>query len=73
MLIRLEQDLSLEEILQNNPCLNNFPRDKYRIVSDLRNTDKIMNQGLFLGVYPGLTIDQLKYTVLSIQSFIDDL
>ena len=59
--------------LTKQPLFKQLPKDKYRIVSDLRNTDKIMKQGLFLGVYPGLTIDQLKYTVLSIQSFIDDL
>ncbi len=34
---------------------------QYRIVGDLRNTDVIMNDTFFVGVYPGMTDDHLAY------------
>jgi CDP-6-deoxy-D-xylo-4-hexulose-3-dehydrase len=37
----------------------------------LANTDRIMNDTFFLGAYPGLTKEQIGYTLGTIQSFID--
>ena len=34
---------------------------EYRIVGDLRNTDVIMNDTFFIGVYPGMTDEHLDY------------
>ena len=44
--------------LLRQPAFQNVP---HRVVGGLTNTDKLMNDGLFLGVYPGLTPAMLDY------------
>ncbi|HEG0500774.1 TPA: lipopolysaccharide biosynthesis protein RfbH, partial [Campylobacter jejuni] len=39
----------------------------YRVVSDLRITDKIMNNSFWVGVYPGMTDDMIDYIILKIR------
>ncbi|OWK46312.1 lipopolysaccharide biosynthesis protein RfbH [Fimbriiglobus ruber] len=38
-----------------------FKNVEHRVVGDLKNTDKIMNDAFFIGVYPGLSADMLDY------------
>ena len=40
-----------------------------RIVGDLRNTDTIMNNTFFIGVYPGLTEEQIHYIADTFRRF----
>jgi CDP-6-deoxy-D-xylo-4-hexulose-3-dehydrase len=40
-----------------------FQGVQHRVVGDLKNTDKIMNDGFFVGVYPGLTAEMIDYVV----------
>lgn len=42
----------------------------YRVVGDLKNTDFIMNNTLWLGVYPGMTDEMLRYMVDTIREFV---
>jgi CDP-6-deoxy-D-xylo-4-hexulose-3-dehydrase len=44
-----------------------FQNVRHRVVGDLKNTDKIMTDSFFIGVYPGLTAAMLEYmqTVLT--------
>lgn len=46
------------------------PQKDYRIVDTLTNTDKAMNNALWIGVYPAMTQKMLKYMADSIFSFV---
>jgi len=41
----------------------------YRVVGDLTNTDVIMNETFWVGIYPGLTQEMLEYVARSIEDF----
>ena len=45
------------------PCFDDMRNDssKYRVIGNLKNTDKIMNNTFLVGVYPGLDEDRIKY------------
>lgn len=42
----------------------------YRVVGDLKNTDFIMNNTLWIGVYPGMTDEMLEYMIKTIKDFV---
>jgi len=42
----------------------------YRIVGELKNTDKIMNDSFWIGVYPGMKKEAIKYIIYMIKNFI---
>jgi len=42
----------------------------YRVVGELKNTDKIMNDAFWIGVYPGLSEDEINYIVKTIKEFV---
>lgn len=44
-----------------------------RIVGDLKNTDYIMNNTFFIGVYPGINDDQVKYIAKVFENFFKEL
>jgi CDP-6-deoxy-D-xylo-4-hexulose-3-dehydrase len=41
----------------------------YRISGELKNTDRIMNDAFWIGVYPGLTENMLEFAVSKIEEF----
>lgn len=41
----------------------------YRVVGDLRNTDRVMNNAFWIGLYPGLTEEMLAYTASIVRNF----
>ncbi|MCH5242144.1 MAG: lipopolysaccharide biosynthesis protein RfbH [Muribaculaceae bacterium] len=42
----------------------------YRVIGDLENTDYIMNNTLWIGVYPGMTDEMLHYMISTIKTFV---
>jgi CDP-6-deoxy-D-xylo-4-hexulose-3-dehydrase len=46
-----------------------FQDIKYRVVGELTNTDLIMNNTFWIGVFPGLTRDMLDYIIKSFEDF----
>ena len=55
-----------------HPCFSELELNKdYRIVGELKNTDKIMNDSFWVGVYPGMGQEALEYMVECIKQFVD--
>ena len=46
-----------------------FQGRQYRVSGELKNTDRIMNQTFWIGVYPGLTSEMLDYVVDRMETF----
>lgn len=42
----------------------------YRVIGDLKNTDYIMNNTFWIGVYPGMTDEMLQYMISIIKDFV---
>ncbi len=51
------------------PCFKNY-KIKYRVVGDLKNTDIVMKNTFWLGVYPGLNKEMLEYVIKSFEEFL---
>ena len=49
--------------LIKQPCFDWMRKDKkkYRIVGELKNTERIMHNSFWIGVYPGMTEEMLHY------------
>jgi len=41
---------------------------RHRIIGDLKNSDRVMNQAFWIGVYPGLTVEMIDYVVENLTS-----
>jgi CDP-6-deoxy-D-xylo-4-hexulose-3-dehydrase len=44
-------------------------QQKYRVSGNLHNTDIVMNQSFWIGVFPGLAEPQLDYIVEKMEGF----
>ena len=54
--------------LTKHPCFDVLVEGRdYRVVGNLENTDRIMNNALWIGVYPGMTRQKLEYMVEKIR------
>ena len=45
---------------------------EYRIVSNLKNTDLVMKNGFWIGVYPGLSSEKISYVIEKFEDFFKD-
>ena len=41
-----------------------------RVIGDLVNTDRVMNDAFWIGVWPGLTIEMLDYMIYTIHEIL---
>lgn len=55
-----------------HPCFNEMRRKKegYRVVGNLTQTDRIMNQAFWIGVYPDMQKEKLDYMLKVIKEFV---
>ena len=59
--------------LIKHPCFDGMRRAGvgYRVVGDLRNTDRIMKDSFWVGVYPGMTDEMLDYMARVIKEAVE--
>jgi CDP-6-deoxy-D-xylo-4-hexulose-3-dehydrase len=55
--------------LLRHPAYKKLPQDAYRVVGELKNTDRIMNNVFWVGVHPSLNKDCMDYIFTSIYNF----
>lgn len=57
--------------LLKHPCFDEMKTTRvgYRVVGELNNTDMIMNQTFWLGVYPGMTEDMISFMIEKIRKY----
>lgn len=57
--------------LIKHPCFDEMRKtgDGYRVVGSLENTDRIMNDTFWIGVYPGMTETMIDYMASTIQEY----
>ena len=55
--------------LIKHPCFDEMRNSKegYRVVCSLKNTDRIMRDSFWVGVYPGMTDRMIDYMVMQIE------
>jgi CDP-6-deoxy-D-xylo-4-hexulose-3-dehydrase len=58
--------------LTRHPCFDSLREGTdFRISGELKNTDKIMNDSFWIGVYPGMTTEKIDYMIDTIKEFIN--
>lgn len=57
--------------LLKQPCFDEFrsAENSFRVVGELKNTDKIMHQTFWVGVYPGMTLDMLDFIIKNLSEY----
>ena len=55
------------------PCFDEIRGDdsKYRVIGNLENTNRIMNDTFWIGVYPGMTDEKIDYMIECIKNYFD--
>ena len=59
--------------ITKHPCFDEMRAtgEGYRVVGDLTNTDRIMNDTFWIGVYPGMTDEMIDFMVKTIKEALD--
>ena len=53
-----------------HPCFDDIREtNSYRVVSDLENSNRILNDTFWIGVYPGMTKEKLDYMIETIKKY----
>lgn len=57
--------------ITRHPCFDEMKPDAdYRVCGDLKNTDKIMNDSFWIGLYPGMKDEAIEFMVKCIVEFV---
>lgn len=58
--------------LIKHPCFDELRKNKqgYRVIGSLKNTDRIMNDTFWIGVYPGMTDEKIDYMIKVIKDYL---
>lgn len=58
--------------LLRHPCFDDMRKSKkgFRVVGKLVNTDRVMRDSFWIGVYPGLTVAMINYMLETISDFV---
>jgi CDP-6-deoxy-D-xylo-4-hexulose-3-dehydrase len=61
--------------MTRHPCFDEMRKSKkgYKVVGSLTNTDRIMNDSFWIGVYPGMTKKMQDYTIKTIKDYIREV
>ena len=56
-----------------HPCFNEIRDDEksYRVIGDLENTNRIMKDSFWIGVYPGMTDEKIDYMIRKIKEVVE--
>ncbi len=59
--------------LTKHPCFDEMreKQEGYRVVGELKNTDRIMRDTFWIGVYPGMSDEKLDYMIKVIHTFFE--
>lgn len=59
--------------LTKHPCFDQMRAEGkgYRIAGELKNTDRIMNDTFWVGVYPGMTDEMIDYMAKTIKEAVN--
>lgn len=60
--------------LTKHPCFDEMRKNKegYRIIGDLTNTDRIMNESFWVGLYPGMSEKKIDYMEKVIRNYFEE-
>ena len=60
--------------LTKHPCFDEMRAEGkgYRIVGDLTNTDRIMNESFWVGLYPGMSEKKIDYMAKVIRNYFEE-
>ena len=59
--------------LIKHPCFDEMraTEEGYRVVGELTNTDRIMNDTFWVGVYPGMTDEMIDYMAKTLKEAVE--
>ena len=59
--------------LIKHPCFDELRKSKqgYRVIGSLKNTDRIMKDTFWIGVYPGMTDEKIDYMIKTIRECVE--
>jgi CDP-6-deoxy-D-xylo-4-hexulose-3-dehydrase len=61
--------------LIKHPCFNKMRKtgEEYRVVGSLENTDRIMRDTFWVGVYPGMMEEKIEFIIQKIRDFVREM